>query len=177
MLISLRFSSPMILSIILFYEREVLGLRDMAEDIASSNKVRLLHSNLGMMRSKFDSAFMVTSSNAEDIARYGYSPKDAASVLRIGEFLFSYLDRGLSFKEALSIGSSEKEELIRKVREGSLDRKFVFQIYEEEMAEVSKFASKFTSSRKEKQNHELALRLEDFERRIIKKALGRDILS
>lgn len=160
-----------------FYEEEVLELRDMAEDITASDKMRLLRSNLGMMRSKSDSAFMVSSSNAEDIARYGYSPKDAASVLRIGEFLFSYLDRGLSFKEALSIQSSEKEELIRRVREGSLDRKFVFQVYEEEMTEVSKFASKFTSSHKEKQNHELALSLEDLERRIIKKALRRDILS
>lgn len=160
-----------------FYEGEVLELRDMAEDIAASNKVRLLRSNLGMMRSKFNSVFMISSSNADEVVLYGYSPKDAASVLRVGEFLFSYLDRGLSFKEALSIKSSEKESLIRKVREGSVDRNFVFQVYEEEMAKVNKFASIFTSSYEEKQNYEVASHLKDLERRIIEKALRRDILS
>lgn len=160
-----------------FYEKEVLELRDMAEDIAASDKMRLLRSNLGMMRSKFNSAFMVTSSNAEDIARYGYSPKDAASVFRVGEFLLSYLDRGLPFKEAMSVRSSEKEELIRRVREGSLDRKFVFSAYEAEIAEVNKFASKFTSSYAEKQNTEVVNRLEDLKRRIVKKGVREDILG
>lgn len=117
-----------------FYEKEVLELRDMAEDIA-------------------------------------------ASVFRVGEFLLSYLDRGLPFKEAMSVRSSEKEELIRRVREGSLDRKFVFSAYEAEIAEVNKFASKFTSSYAEKQNTEVVNRLEDLKRRIVKKGVREDILG
>lgn len=76
-------------------------LREMADEIASRDKKRLVHASYGMVCNKVSALVSGLGPNKEEIAEFGYDGKNVSHILRIGEFIDRFLDEQ-SLKTALN---------------------------------------------------------------------------
>lgn len=75
-------------------------LREMADEIASRDKKRLVHASYGMVCNKVTALVSSFGPDKEEIAKYGYDGKNASHILRIDEFIHRFLS-GQSLKDSL----------------------------------------------------------------------------
>lgn len=95
---------------------ELRGNRNL---IAGCDKKRMLHAAMGMGYMKYHALQKPFESKREILAKYGYDPKQLASLLRLHYFLKTYL-KTENFHESITADSIFRESVILPVKSGSL---------------------------------------------------------
>lgn len=99
------------------FEQEFLSIRELAEEIAHFDPLRVIKSMRGQVKTKFLAMEHPTPASEKIIAELGYEPKQLHHIVRFREFCERYL-KGESFKNCLI---SNHISFLLKIKEGKLD--------------------------------------------------------
>ena len=159
----------------LFFYKEVVDLRVLKDDIVASDVKRLAQSNFGMMKGKMVKLTKPTPSTENEIKKYGYSGKEACHIIRMGELLEGYLERGLSFGEALDTRNSDKRELMLDFKKHLYTQKDAERICLEQMDRTEKLVKTLLDSTEYTKDKTIEKELKYLEEIIIRKLIKREM--
>lgn len=159
----------------LFFFKEIVNLRGLRDDIVESDIKRFAQSNLGMMKSKMVKLTKPTPATEKAIKQYGYSGKEACHIIRMGELLEGYLERGLSFGEALDTRNSNKRELMLGFKKHIYSQKDAERICLEQMNKTEKLVKTLLDSTEYVKDVAVEKELKRLEEKIIKKLIKREM--
>lgn len=155
----------------LFFYKEVISVRGLRDDIVASDVKRLAQSNFGMMKGKMVKLTKPTPATEEAIKKYGYSGKEACHIIRMGELLEGYIEKGLSFGEALDTRNSDKRELMLDLKKHLYSQKDAERICFEQMEKTEKLVKTLLTSTKYTKDDSVEKELKRLEEKIIRKLI------
>lgn len=97
-------------------------LRDSADKIANIYPWRAIMCANGMIHERYKKLFKPTESKQKIYDKYGYNPKELATMRRCLDFLEAYVE-GKSYKECICPDAEERE-LLLQIKEGAYDKEY-----------------------------------------------------
>lgn len=154
-----------------FFFKEIVNLRGLRDDIVASDIKRLAQSNFGMMKGKMVKLTKLTPATEDEINKYGYSGKEACHIIRMGELLEGYLEKGLSFGEALDTRNSDKRNLMLDFKKHLYSQEDTERICLEQMDRTEKLVKTLLDSTEYVKDVAVEKELKRLEEKIIRKLI------
>lgn len=139
-------------------------LREMADEIASRDKKRLVHASYGMVCNKVSALVSGLGPDKEEIAKYGYDSKNASHALRIEEFIHRFLS-GQPLKDSLNAKEYDCYQTIIDLREHKCSLEEALELGRKVYADVGALCDKEF----EKPNKEITEFLDEIAYSVIKR--------
>ena len=155
------------------YYKEVIELRDNAEDIARYNPYRAVKCIKGMAKEKFHALKHPYPSKEYEIKTFGYDPKQLSHIIRLEEFLKKYI-KGISYKECLI---TNQREFILNIKKGKYDLIKAEDMANKYLYTIEVIADDFCNSISEESNKKIEELLDNIKYKIMTKAFKAAILN
>ena len=153
------------------YAKEWSRLIQNNEMIANYDPCKAVKTMCGLARRKYEQMEHESPSHHDDIAKYGYSPKELHHLLRIEEYIDRYIS-GESYARCLR---SNKAAHLCSIKLEPLHLDLARAIAGEAMKNVEKMCDKFIANNNTSENKNVDILLDDVQYNIMKIAIEREL--
>ena len=156
------------------YKESMENIRSLIEPLAKLNENNIFRTAKGMMNSICVTRDKKTEKNREEIETYGYCAKNALSVMRLSEFIYSYFEDNKSFKNSLKgndvLADNAKYILNHEVSKETIDSNIEFSVHNVKDIEMERNTKKYNN-----QYNIPKLMLDSILRQLIEEALREEL--